>query len=153
MKIIFFAAAAALLFGACGNKQKNQATDSYETDSVAVNVGSHYAEPAADIDEEAIISEGFKSRKGFPVVVDFSAAWCGPCRQFKPIFHETAGEFTGKVEFIAIDVDSFPKLAEKYGIEAIPTVIYFDTAGKEVSRTQGFISKDEFSAAVSRLVK
>lgn len=153
MKILYFAAAAAILLGACGSKQKNQAPGSSRTDSVALNAENHDAEPAADIDEEAIISEGFKSHKGLPVVVDFSAAWCGPCRQFKPVFHETAGEFAGKVEFIAIDVDSFPKLAEKYGIEAIPTVIYFDAAGKEVSRTQGFISKDEFGAAVSRLVK
>ena len=152
--IICSAFASLMLFGACVNNQKEKNGHPADKNPIVRNDNNKAdAMPAANIDEEAILKAGFRSEAGLPLIVDFSAAWCGPCRQFKPIFHETAANYAGKVDFLTVDVDSFPKFAEKYGIEAIPTVIYFDASGKELNRTQGFIGKEDFNAAVNQLLQ
>lgn len=75
---------------------------------------------------------------GLPTIVDFSAEWCPPCRQLKPIFHSLKEEYTGKVDFVTVNVDSMPQLAEKYNISSIPALVYLDADGKEVYRSVGF---------------
>lgn len=145
--------AAALLLGACTNNRKDRLV--YSADSSAVTEAPKDVKDnisPSNLDENVLVQNGFKSEKGIPTVVDFSASWCGPCRQFKPIFEEAATVYAGKVDFISIDVDSFPKLSEKYGIEAIPTIIYFDSKGKEMNRTEGFIGKEPFNASINELI-
>jgi thioredoxin 1 len=58
-----------------------------------------------------------------PLMIDFNAKWCGPCKLMKPIFEELAAEYDGKVNFISIDTDKFPEIAEIYRISSIPTFI------------------------------
>ena len=77
-----------------------------------------------------------------PVVVDFWAAWCGPCRMVAPVVEELAEEYEGKVGFAKLDVDQNPKTASKYGIMSIPTLIIFKN-GKPVSHVVGFRPKTE----------
>jgi thioredoxin 1 len=64
-------------------------------------------------------------RAGKPVVVDFWAPWCGPCRAIAPALEQLAGE-TDKVEFVKVDIDENPSTANRYGVLSIPTVMLFD---------------------------
>ncbi len=74
-------------------------------------------------------------------VVDFSAAWCGPCKMLAPVFHELAEEMEG-VDFFNADVDENRALAEKYGIQSVPSVLVFQNGG-QADRSVGFLPKEK----------
>ena len=71
-----------------------------------------------------------------PVLVDFWATWCGPGRQIAPLIDELAGKYEGKVKVGKVDIDQHQDLAEKYGINAIPTLLLFKD-GEIIERFQG----------------
>ena len=82
-----------------------------------------------------------------PVLVDFWAPWCGPCRMLTPALEELAVELDGKAKVVKVNVDEEPELASKYGIMSIPTVIAFKN-GQAAGKTIGFRPKDEFRKMV-----
>ena len=86
-----------------------------------------------NFEQEVIQSE-------LPVLVDFWATWCGPCRMVGPVVSEIAEEYEGKVKVGKIDVDEEGELAEKYGVQSIPTLIFFKN-GEEAARQVGFAPK------------
>lgn len=152
---IFYIVSIVVVLAGCG-KNKNYRTpselQSYETVSDTVKVesgtndvrnGDTGAENAAVSNQESVVLHQMVSN-GKPSIVDFTASWCGPCQRMKPIFYSLADDFKDEYNFISIDIDENPELANKYQVQAVPTFVFLDADGNEGNRITGMISKEEF---------
>lgn len=86
-----------------------------------------------------------------PVLVDFWAPWCGPCRSIAPLVNELADDFAGRARVAKVNVDEASALAQKYGIQAIPTFLYFRD-GRVVDQVMGGAPKRELAAKLDKLI-
>jgi thioredoxin 1 len=86
-----------------------------------------------------------------PVVVDFWAEWCGPCRMIAPALEEIAGTLNGKVKIVKLNVDENPQTAAKYGIQSIPTLMIFKN-GQMASRQIGAAPKQKLEQWITTAV-
>lgn len=91
-------------------------------------------------------------RSELPVLVDFFADWCGPCRMVAPVIEELEAKYVGKLTVGKVDVDANPKIAGDYGVMSIPTVILFNK-GKEVARQVGFGGKEAYIQMIEKEIK
>jgi thioredoxin 1 len=80
-----------------------------------------------------------------PVLIDFSAVWCGPCKALEPAIKEVASEYAGKLKVVKVDIDDSPSIAARYAIRGVPTVIVLK-GGREVKRQVGLVPKPKLVA-------
>ncbi len=110
------------------------------------------ATEAAGIHSNAVIvlaeNEQLPKVDGKPMIIDFNATWCGPCRQFAPNFEAVAENNAGKALFYSVDVDKHPALAKQYNVQGIPMVLFISPDGKTDSMV-GYRDESEFAAIVA----
>ena len=87
-----------------------------------------------------------------PVLVDFWADWCAPCKMIAPIVEDLAKEYDGRVKFAKLDVDANPKVATSYGIRSIPTLLVF-SSGKPVGQVVGAVPKAVLKSRLEQAIK
>jgi thioredoxin 1 len=89
---------------------------------------------------------------GMPVVVDFSAPWCGPCRQLAPTVDRVADQFAGKAKVVKVNIDDHRDLAAKYGVTSIPRVLIFKGSDQPINTIVGLTSEAELAQAVNSAI-
>jgi thioredoxin 1 len=107
---------------------------------IELNGGYAMAEGINELDKDTFQKNVLEAQK--PVLVDFWAPWCGPCRAVAPIVEDLAKEYAGKVEFAKVNVDEAPVIASNYGVMSIPTLIVFKD-GKPLEQVIGYKAKGD----------
>jgi thioredoxin 1 len=102
---------------------------------------------------ESNTDEDFKKalQSGKPVLVDFGANSCVPCRELRPILKDVGKEYSGKASVLVIDVYKYQNLARDYKVALIPTLVFFDSKGKEVFRHLGVLDKEKIVAKLKEI--
>ncbi len=98
--------------------------------------------------------DNFKSEveeSDLPVIIDFWADWCMPCRMMAPVFEELSKDYDGKMKFARLDTDHDPELASRYNIQGIPALV-ITKAGTEVDRIVGFGPKDTIKSKIDDIL-
>jgi thioredoxin len=96
-------------------------------------------------------AEGLKYLGDKPAIIDFNATWCGPCRRIAPILDELAQEYKGQIVIYKVDVDKCPDVAEAFGIQSIPAVLYIPV-DSEPQMTIGSRSKTQFQQEIEKIL-
>jgi len=105
------------------------------------------AENIIEVNQDSFQKSVLEAQK--PILVDFWAPWCGPCRAVAPVVEELAKEYQGKVDFAKVNVDESPFIASKFSVMSIPTLIVFKD-GKPAEQVVGFKPKDQIKKILDK---
>ena len=86
-----------------------------------------------------------------PVLVDFSATWCGPCKKLEPVVHEIADDYKGRLNVVKVDIDKAPGIAAKFAVMSVPTLVLFRD-GKVMDQLIGLVAKRVIAERVDKVL-
>ena len=113
----------------------------------AMNQSTANVKHITDADFDAEVTQS-----AVPVVMDFYATWCGPCRQLAPTMDSLADQYTGKIKFVKVNVDESPKLAQTFQVDGIPMLAFFKN-GKQTDKLVGLQSKEDLIKQLDSLLQ
>ncbi len=144
LKTITLAIVAIMMLAACGNAgaQNDKKTDKTQKAVKELNAES-FSEKVYDMNSEELVFLGDK-----PVIVDFTASWCGPCQRIAPILEELAVEYDGKIIIYKVDIDKERGLAQSFNVSSIPAILYIPANGNEPVMTIGARGKEKFKEEI-----
>lgn len=145
LKTITLAIVAIMMLAACGNAgaQNDKKTDKTQKAVNELNAESFSAK-VYDMNSEELVFLGDK-----PVIVDFTASWCGPCQRIAPILEELAVEYDGKIIIYKVDIDKERGLAQSFNVSSIPAILYIPANGNEPVMTIGARGKEKFKEEIA----
>lgn len=151
--LLILAAAASISLASCGSKapaDTDATADSAATEiTVAPQAEADTLNSAAVVELKAGETVHPDSQ---PVVVDFNATWCGPCKRFAPAFHEVAALYAAKATFMSCDVDECEAFSKENNVQTIPCIMIFypESTGRTPVRHEGYMSADEFKTFLDK---
>lgn len=137
------------ILASCGKT----ATPSYEAAEADPAVAEEI--DPADPDSDKLpykIVDNVIFNENVPVVVDFYADWCGPCKKYAPTFHEVAEKYSEAACFISINTDEYPEVAKNYEIKNIPATVFIMPGGSVLGTEVGIIPQDKLETLVNQLI-
>ena len=105
---------------------------------------------ALEVTDDSFSNEVLNSE--LPVLVDFWAEWCGPCKMLTPTIESIAEDYQGKSDIVKINVDEAPGIATKFGIRSIPSILLFKN-GEVIEQRVGAVSKEELTSLLDKLIE
>jgi thioredoxin 1 len=90
-------------------------------------------------------------KTGLPTMADFGRVWCIPCKQMVPVLKQAARDYSGKANIVFVDLEDYADLGREHRITAMPTQVFFDAAGKEVTRHMGYIGNPDIDAQLAKM--
>lgn len=154
--IAAFSFCLAAIVTSCGSKaegtEANVVIDSITEAPVSTQAQTDNEQPAEHGVVKVLTNSDKAEATDKPLVIDFSATWCGPCQRFKPTFHQVAEEYAAKATFATADVDECTDLSTKYKIESIPFVLILNPDGSSASQT-GLMTEKEFKTFLDKNLK
>jgi thioredoxin len=140
LNLLIFAAAITLLAG-CGDKKEN--TEGKNTNMTHLTAAT-FKEKVFNYE----VNKEWKFEGDKPVIIDFYADWCGPCKMVAPVLEDLSKEYEGKIQIYKVDTDKEQELASVFGIRSIPSILFIPMEGKP-QMTMGALPKESFVQAIN----
>lgn len=144
--ITFTSFIALAIFAACANGNSKKDSDNTDKGTVTELTAEEFNKKVYDMSAEELTYLGTK-----PAIVDFTATWCGPCRQIAPILEKLAAEYAGQIVVYKVDVDKCDNLATAFGIQSIPAILYIPLDG-EPQMTVGSRNEAQFKEEIQNIL-
>lgn len=103
--------------------------------------------------EEVSLEKSRSNDSGKIVLIDFFATWCGPCKAMTPVMEEMEKKFGDRIEFKRVDVDQEPELAQKYNVQAIPTLVFLSADDEVIDIIQGYHDANQMDEIMNKILK
>lgn len=150
-KIIFgFWAFALLTFMSCGGNKENAVEKDAEILTAEEGIDM-VTDNITDNSQFKIVDNIFYS-ENLPIVVDFYADWCNPCKAYSPTFHDIASKFANTAVFVSLNIEEYPDIASAYKVTTIPTTAFILTGGATMGTEEGVLSADRLETLINQLI-
>ena len=150
-KIIFgFFTFALIALVSCGGNKENAAEK--DAEMLTAEEGVDVVTDNITDNSQFKIVDNILYSENLPIVVDFYADWCNPCKAYSPTFHEVAGKFANTAVFVSINVDEYPDIAAAYNVTSIPTTAFILTGGATMGTEEGILSADRLETLINQLI-